>query len=179
VPNIDHGALCGFADHNVGQFCTDYIEHKGQPSGCAAQSAEGSKMDQKIAKSSHLENTKHDLKLLAEPTYPVLPKPGMKAKCAPVTRVRSYAELARASKPALESFWYIDTLKDLKELAAGARPCGTVLVHNRVQHTASANPFGARGFRAWVTRPTPHFVACPCGWQAQLGAHYRVASIQV
>ena len=111
-----------------------------------------------------------DPKLLAEPTDPVLPK-------APVTRVRSYAALARASKPALESFWYIDSLKDLKDLTAGARPCGTVLVHNRVEHTASANPFGAHGFRAWVTRPTPHFVACSCGWQAQLGPHYRVASI--
>ncbi len=133
--------------------------------------------DRKIAQFLHLENTKHDdLRLLAEPTDPVLPKPGMKAKCAPVTRVRSYAELARASKPALENFWYIDSLKDLKDLTAGARPCGTVLVHNRVEHTASANPFGAHGFRAWVTRPTPHFVACSCGWQ---GAHYRVASILV
>jgi hypothetical protein len=159
-----------------GQFCTDFIEHKGQPPG-GVQSTE---KDRKIAQFLHLENTKHDdLELLAEPADPVLPKPGMKAKCAPVTRVRSYAELARASKPALENFWYIDSLKDLKDLTAGARPCGTVLVHNRVEHTASADPFGAHGFRAWVTRPTAHFVACSCGWQAQLGAHYRVASILV
>jgi hypothetical protein len=136
-------------------------------------------MHQKIAKFLHRENTKHDLKLLAEPTGPPLPKPKMKAKRKLVARVRGYAELARARKPALENFWYIDSLNDLKELTAGARPCGTVLVHNRVQHTAGANPFGALGFRAWVTRPTPHFVVCPCGWQAQLGAHYRVASILV
>ena len=136
-------------------------------------------MDQEIAKFLHRRNTKHSLKPLAEPIDPALPKPKMKAKRNPVTRVRSYAELARASEPALENFWYIDSLKDLKELTAGARPSGTVLVHNRVQHTASGNPFGALGFRAWVTRPTPCFVACPCGWQVQLGAHYRVASILV
>ncbi|HYK78290.1 MAG TPA: hypothetical protein VEU95_01620 [Micropepsaceae bacterium] len=122
---------------------------------------------------------KHNLKLLAERTDPALPESGMKARRATVTRVRRYAELARADEPALENFWYIDSLKDLKDLTAGARPCGTVLVHNRVQHTASANPFGAHGFRAWVTRPTPHFVACSCRWQPQLGAHYRVASILV
>ena len=136
-------------------------------------------MDQKIARFLPRENTKHDLKLLAEPTDPALSNPKSKAKRKPVARVRSYAELAQASEPGLENFWYIDSLKDLKELTAGARPCGTVLVHNRVQHTAGANPFRALGFRAWVTRPTPHFVACPCGWQAQLGAHYRVASILV
>jgi hypothetical protein len=133
------------------------------------------KTDPKMAKFLLRENTKHCLKLLAEPTDPALPKPKRK----PVTVVRSYAELARTSEPALENFWYIDSLKDLGELTAGARPSGTVLVHNRVQHTASANPFGTLGFRAWVTRPTPCFVACPCGWQAQLGAHYRVASILV
>jgi hypothetical protein len=109
----------------------------------------------------------------------VQPKPETKAKREAVSRVRCYTELARADKPALENFWYIDSMKDLKELTAGARPCGTVLVHNRVRHTASANPFGALGFRAWVTRPTPHFVACSCGWQAQLGAHYRVAPVLV
>jgi hypothetical protein len=132
-----------------------------------------------IAKFLHRKNTQHCLKLLAEPTDAALPKRKMKAKREPRTRVRSYAQLARAGKPALENFWYIDSSKDLKELTAGARPCGTVLVHNRVQHDAGANPFGALGFRAWVTRPTPHFVACPCGWQAQLGTHYRVASILV
>jgi hypothetical protein len=86
-------------------------------------------MGQKIAKFLHRENTKHDLKVLAEPTDPALPKPKMKAKREPLTRVRSYAELGRASKPALENFWYIDSLKDLKELTCrrsamrdGARP---------------------------------------------------------
>jgi hypothetical protein len=133
----------------------------------------------KIAKFLHRENTQHNLKLSAEPTDPAPLKPKMKAKREPRAGVRSYAQLARARRPALENFWYIDSLKDLKGLTAGARPSGTVLVHNRIQHATSANPFGALGFRAWVTRPTPHFVACLCGWQAQLGTHYRVASILV
>src|ERR1043166_9410853 len=59
-----------------GQFCRDFIEHKGQPPG-GVQSTE---KDRKIAQFLHLENTKHDdLELLAEPADPVLPKPGMKA----------------------------------------------------------------------------------------------------
>ncbi len=53
-------------------------------------------------------------------------------------------------------------------------PAGLMLVHNHIQHDADT-PAGLNGFRAWLSTPEPQYVACDCGWAADVpGGHYRV-----
>ena len=52
----------------------------------------------------------------------------------------------------------------------GGIPPGKVVVHNDVRPTRR---LGSRGFRAWLQSPGPGLEECPCGWAAELGAHYR------
>ena len=50
----------------------------------------------------------------------------------------------------------------------GEPPVGWILAHNNV------SPNAVRGFRAfWVPRDRKKWVVCPCGWQPELGEHYR------
>jgi Recombinase len=54
-------------------------------------------------------------------------------------------------------------------------PAGRVLVHNHVRPTRQ---LGSRGFRVWLQAPDPaRLDACPCGWAAELGQHYRVKGV--
>jgi len=47
-------------------------------------------------------------------------------------------------------------------------PDGWILAHNLV------SPEAARGFRAfWVPRDPKKWVVCLCGWQPEMGKHYR------
>jgi hypothetical protein len=52
-------------------------------------------------------------------------------------------------------------------------PRGQILVHNQIR-SAPEGYDGARGFRAWWTKPGREFVICACGWRPDLGVHYRI-----
>ena len=57
-------------------------------------------------------------------------------------------------------------------------PPGRILVHNHVRPRGFPNVgVGQDGFRAWTDIPKPKEyrpVVCHCGWEPQLGKHYRV-----
>jgi hypothetical protein len=53
-------------------------------------------------------------------------------------------------------------------------PDGWLLVHNHVKATPNARS-GVRGWRVWLARPAAvKCIACDCGWESHLGAHYRI-----
>ena len=56
-----------------------------------------------------------------------------------------------------------------KHRPLGGEPhVGWILAHNNV------SPNALRGFRAfWVPRDRKKWVVCRCGWQPELGEHYR------
>jgi hypothetical protein len=66
------------------------------------------------------------------------------------------------------------TLDYLAKLPAEIPP-GRVLVHSHVYPVAIRA--GARGSRYWLADPSPGLEPCPCGWAAELGAHYRITAV--
>jgi hypothetical protein len=68
------------------------------------------------------------------------------------------------------------TLKRLRKnhLIDQASPLEGMLFHNRVAHSTTTLS-GLNGFRAYLVPPTfGDLVLCSCGWQDELGEHYRI-----
>jgi hypothetical protein len=63
-------------------------------------------------------------------------------------------------------------MTDINLLTGGARPSGTVLVHNHVVPPAKRS--GTRGFRFWLQPPDAGVVVCDCGWRPELGRHFSI-----
>jgi hypothetical protein len=74
---------------------------------------------------------------------------------------------------------HLATLVDSYHLATKQPPpAGQILVHNQIRSTPQAYE-GARGFRAWWTRPGRHLSLCACGWRPDLGEHYRIRRVGI
>jgi hypothetical protein len=91
-----------------------------------------------------------------------------------VTRALLFRKaLLRAETGKRRAVKYTERVQYLSGHAATPAPPGWILAHNDAPHAAETHS-GMQGFRAWLARPAPHYVECPCGWGPRLGTHYRV-----